>query len=737
MNLADLENSIRSGKPMLPRSFLCKPNRYSIAFEFQSRNYRASNVARLGYGWMQCVFRPSAQAVPAAFLALLFACALVFGAPTTFSAEPNLSQLIETAAKYESGQSMAALRQIEDLARPSLSNDRLRLELEAGLVRLLTSEATVEARQFACQHLATIGTEASLPALGNLLKNESSALLAAHALSAHPSPKAGGVLRNALPQLRGSTLIQVVGTLGDRRDAASVDALAQIAQSPEPGVATAAILALGKIANPPARVVIGEWRRRLNRSAGAEGGPIPEEQRRAIYEASMVAAERLVTDQDRDAAVPVYEELVDSAHPDNVRRGAFEALLQLDDDGGERRILETLRGTDALLKPVAISGMRALRSPASSEKFAAALPTLPTEEQVWLIDALAGRRDEAARAAVEASLFSTNAPVRYAAIQALGSSADVTLVPLFSKALAASANSGERTRIERALITLPRESEIDAALIAELGRSAASGQAIWIRVLARRDLREAIPAILRAAGQQATASEAFEALGSLATAEEIPVLLGSLVQLQVPDARSDAEAAMVQVLMKTDDLSRRTKPVLAALGTSADRETRSSLLRLLPSCGSPDALQVLNAARKDSDPQVRDTAIRALFEWPDAQAWDALLDVRQRAEQANYRALAFNALVRIAETGNATPDAKLFERYRTLLQTARSEDERRLILGALSGAAHPGALELALPLASEAGIKAEAKLAVKRIAESIKQTHPDAATEALKRLESP
>lgn len=684
------------------------------------------NTSRLADRWR------STQALATGLLAFV-----LFGAPRAYSAEPNISQLIDTAARYESGQSMAALRQIEDLARQSLNDDRLRLELEAGLVRLLTSEATVEARQFACQHLATIGTEASLPALENLLKNESSASLAAQALSAHPSPKAGDVLREALPQLRGPTLIQVIGTLGDRQDATSVDALAQLAKSPESGVATAAILAMGKIANPPARAVIAEWRRHLNHPAGADTRPIPEEQRRAIYEASMLAAERLVAAQDPGAAVPIYEELISPAHPDNVRRGAFEALLQLDDDGGERRILETLRGSDALLKPVAISGMRALRSPAASEKFAAALPTLPAEEQVWLVEVLAGRRDEAARAAVEASLFSTNAPVRHAAIQALGASADATTVRLFSKALAASPNSGERTRIERALITLPRESEIDAALIDELGRSVASVQASWIRVLARRDIREAFPEILRAADHPATASEAFEALGSLATPEEIPVLLGSLVQLRVPDARSDAEAAVVQALMKTDNLSRRTEPVLAALGKAADRETRSSLLRLLPSCASGDALDALNAARKDPDPQVRDTAIRSLFEWPDAQAWDALMDVRQRAEQANYRALAFNALVRIAETGNATPDAKLFERYRTLLDASQSDEDRRLVLGALSGAAHPVALELAIPLISDAGVKAEAELAVKRIAGSIKQTHPEAAAKALKRLESP
>ena len=82
------------------------------------------------------------------------------------------------------------------------------------------------------------------------------------------------------------------------------------------------------------------------------------------------------------------------------------------------------------------------------------------------------------------------------------------------------------------------------------------------------------------------------------------------------------------------------------------------------------------------------------------------------------------------------PDAKLVERYRQLLAGARSDADLRLILGALGGAAQPGALQLALPLLDNAGVRAEAEVAVKKIAEAIKAQHPQAAQEALKRLQS-
>jgi hypothetical protein len=54
----------------------------------------------------------------------------------------------------------------------------------------------------------------------------------------------------------------------------------------------------------------------------------------------------------------------------------------------------------------------------------------------------------------------------------------------------------------------------------------------------------------------------------------------------------------------------------------------------------------------------------------------------------------------------------------------------------LGGATQPAALDLALPLLANPGVRAEAEVAVRKIAEAIKAQHPKAAQEALKRLQS-
>lgn len=157
---------------------------------------------------------------------------------------------------------------------------------------------------------------------------------------------------------------------------------------------------------------------------------------------------------------------------------------------------------------------------------------------------------------------------------------------------------------------------------------------------------------------------------------------------------------------------------------------------MLPRCGDAQALALLKSAQADPDPRVRDTAVRALAEWPDASAWEPLVGVYRRGATEAIHGLALRGLVRLAGEENAHPNAMLFDRYRQLLDGAHTDADLRLILGALGGVADPKALPLVLPLLANAGVRPEAEVAVRKIAESIKAKHPQAAQEALQKLQS-
>ena len=68
----------------------------------------------------------------------------------------------------------------------------------------------------------SIGTAESVPALAALLPDKDLSHMARYALERIPAPEAGAALRDALPKLSGALKVGVIGSLGVRRDAASV-----------------------------------------------------------------------------------------------------------------------------------------------------------------------------------------------------------------------------------------------------------------------------------------------------------------------------------------------------------------------------------------------------------------------------------------------------------------------------------------------------------------------------------
>jgi len=659
------------------------------------------------------------------FLALSISTGL-FLAPTAFPAAPpeqaSIPQLVADAATYTPGQSREPFRRIEELVAQSASNAALRESLEAGLVKLLAPSSTFEARRFACKQLGIIGGKAALPALADLLKSDDTASLSCLALSTYPPGKADEILRSALASAQPNARIQIINTLGDRRDSHSVSLLAPLAGDSRRAVADAAIASLGKIGDKAAWNAITSSRKTASTVA--------------ITEASLRCAAGLAASGDRKSAAAAYEELLAPAEPAHIRRAALAGLIHLDKDQGEQRILEVIRGSDSSLKPVAIAAVRSLPAKNASAKFSALLPHLAPAEQIWMIDSLAARDDATARNAIATSLGSSDSGVRRASIGALGRIGDPSTVALFARSLARTGDPEERRSIEAALIGLKGGGQIDLAVAAELKKSSGSARASLIDVLARRQGSGANILLFEEAdsADPAVAKAAFRALARTAAAGDVPALLQRVVSARDAEVRAEAANAASQALGKIDDAADRSALVRDALRRAPTVEGLSSLLVLLPRCGDAPALAVLQAAESDADARVRDAAIRALADWPNAAAWEALESIYRRPANDAVRGLALRGLVRLAGDENAHPDSKLIERYRELLASAHSDADLRLILGGLGGVAHPDALQLAEPLLAKDTVRAEAEVAVKKIAESIKGKYPAEAEVALRRV---
>lgn len=167
-------------------------------------------------------------------------------------AEPE--QVIDpyaATAKYEFDAARTAFSQIEEEIRTASSEglkpEKSR-EVELRLIEILQSTSATEAgKQFACRMLRRVGSAASVPALASLLPHDTLTDAARFALQGHPSEEAGIALREALGKLEGEKRIGIIGSLAQRHDAKAVPLIAGYLESDDPGLAKAAISALGTL----------------------------------------------------------------------------------------------------------------------------------------------------------------------------------------------------------------------------------------------------------------------------------------------------------------------------------------------------------------------------------------------------------------------------------------------------------------------------------------------------------
>ena len=170
------------------------------------------------------------------------------GARTLADMEPVLAQV----ARYHFGDSRVQQAQFIQFVQDSLGSPALLRQIEARLLKFLQSDATADGKDFAFRELGLIATNASIPVLAPMLTRPETAEMARYALARIPGPAAGEALRSSLDTATGNIKIGIINSLGQRRDAGSVPALAALISPSTPELTEAAAAALAGIADKAA-----------------------------------------------------------------------------------------------------------------------------------------------------------------------------------------------------------------------------------------------------------------------------------------------------------------------------------------------------------------------------------------------------------------------------------------------------------------------------------------------------
>lgn len=584
------------------------------------------------------------------------------------AAEFSAEEAWKVLPKYEYGQDMAPLLTIDREVIQAMASAETRSACAVRLARLLeAAETTPAARQYACLKLRQVGTPAQVPVLAKLLADTQLAESARQSLQAIPGDESAAALRTALTTLRGPLLVGAINALGARRDTRAAAKLQELTASPDSSVAEAARRALGNIANEQSATVL---------AAQAAQAATPTLAVGQLRCADAYAASGAV-----DKARAIYDALCQPGQARGIRQAALEGLFRLEKDRAAA-VLAWMASSDPVRCRIA-AGHLACLSDKQLDQLSDRLADLPEVSQTVVLEVLALRPGADRLALMLKAAQSDKPELRLAGIRGLGTLADTSTLPFLLERLSA---GGEVTKaVQEALGRLPRKALTTELLAALQKRPEIRAPAIDL--LAQLRCYEAIdPLLILAANEDPAVYEmALDGLRRIADPDktDIPRLVRLLLNVPPGKQRDEVEKTIMLVCEKLPAKADRAEPVLAALAkVSADQAPK--YLPLLGRLGGAKALQTVQASLSQADPQIKQAAVRALCNWPDAAVADKLWELATTADDPNSKRAALRAYIRVVTLKSDRPEAKTLSMLQQAMQKAEQPEDRQLVLARAS-----------------------------------------------------
>lgn len=633
-------------------------------------------------------------------------------APATMTVDEALAAL----KTFDHSQSRRPLAVLELAVERSGGDPARGREMAARLAAVLADpQATDAARDFVLRYLPLVATDAEVPLLVKCLGNPKTADAARRALEATPGEASAAALRAALVTQQGTDLVGVVNSLGARRDEKAVPDIAKWLSSADAAVAEAAARALGRIGTTDAAAALAQAPQRI--------GPV-------VRDARVRCAEGLLARGDTAGADAIYRQVL-AANPPAVWR--VTALAGLTKAAGEKALpalMEAVGAGEPLVRATALRLTRELPGAAATAALVRKLAEADAMTKVLILDVLAERGDRAAGGAVAKGLDEKDDAVRAAAARAMATLGDAACVDALVR-LAATDKGPVQQAARRSLERLTG-AEVDTRLSASAEKGDAAVRVESLRALGARRAGAAAEVLLKCAadGDASVRQAAWEALAAAAPAEAYPKLVTLLVAAGA-DARP-AEQAVLAVGGRLAGPAERAGPVLAAL-KSAPTAAKPSLLRVLGGIGGAEALAaVRGGAAAGDDATVRDAAVRALANWPDAAAAADLLAIAAKSDSATHRGLALRGYLRLArEAPDGGARLKMLQQVRPIATTTEA---KKSLLAGLADVSDAAALDIVLSFVTEKEVAAEAAAAALKIGGALVRSDRAAVQAAMRKL---
>lgn len=509
------------------------------------------------------------------------------------------------------------------LGRASADDKATAQDLEQKLIAVLRSDAPPQEKAIPCKQLAIYGSKSAVPALAPLLSDEKLASWARIALEAIPDAAADDALREAMGKLRGRLLVGVINSIGVRRDAKAVDGLAGRLKDADAEVASAAAVALGRIASPQAAAALQEA------LAGA-----PAAARSAMAQGCLLCAATWLAEGKPAEAAKMYDVVRQANVPKHRILEATRGAILARGTAGLPLLVEQLQSADDDHFAIGLSTARELGGAEVAEALVRQLgkvqaPREQAPKALTIKKALYGAGDkqidvtDKLAAAVSNNVLSIEASNDLAGDPAHG----------VVKELRVTYTLGG----EEKTVVVPEKETL------RIGEGVPEGnprQVLLIYALGDVGHAPATAAVLEAAknGSWQARLAAVRVLGRIGDASAVPVLLDA--------AQSAGELGQAALDSLTELKGDAVDVAIASALKQAQGPARAVLIQLVGYRGIASAAATLLADANSDDPQIRLAAMGALGMTVGFDRLDVLIDRfvkprdAQEAEAANSALLA-------------------------------------------------------------------------------------------------
>ena len=619
-------------------------------------------------------------------------------APETTANQASADAVLKALAAYRFGDSRKPVLDLEELVASVSVDPAARGDLAGKLTALLTSSATIEAKQAACRQLSLIGSGAEAPLLATLLGDKDLGYYARLALERIPGREAEAALLMALGTSAGGVRVGIINSLAVRRSPEAVPELARLAGDNDAATAAACLDALGRIGGHQAASAL----------LAAEG-KIPTALKPRLALALLSCTEGIVASSPTQQTFVILEKLVGPEQLPFIRMAAFAARVRAIGEKGSEMLIAALSGNDEVLQEAAVRALRSTAQPTSLARAVAEhLDKLPASMQAQAIVWLGECRDPSAQPALIKAAASGVPTVRQAALTALGLAGDASVIRVLTGTTAEGSDEDKRLAAE-SLVRL-RGSDVDDALIGALKTAPPAEQRELICALELRQTKAAVPALFElAGGNEATIRHAaIAAVGKLGDT----TACADLIALMLTDPE-DAASAMAEICRR----EATTVPMVKALA-EVPPSGKVALLEALGSMGGAQALAAVRAELKAEDAGVRVAAVRALANWPDAAPLDDVAALASTTSDVRSKTLALRGVARLAPLAKDRP-REAVEIITRAMKNGGAPGEQKALLAALAEIPHAAALKAIEASLNDAVLADEAKAAMDQIQERL------------------